>query len=190
MGFAASAFSARSLRHTRTLGIRFSKKESESYMNVWLSAMKLTGIPEALLPRNEAEALRLFEIGTICEPPPDFDSIIMAHSLINAAPSVLGVTDENKKKDLLKLAYSVSRALIGDELADELKFPKSGTKFLMMGVNAQTRLNYLFDWLLPGRARRRQALGFVNMMSAAAYEPSGISYRMPDHVYAERSREW
>ena len=190
MGFAACAFSARSLKHARALGVRFTNEESESYMNVWLSTMKLMGIPKTLLPRNEAEALWLFEIGSICEPPPDFESIIMANSLINAAPAVLGVTDEKERKELLKLGYSVSRALVGNDLADELKYPKSGTKFLLMGARAQTRLKYLFDWLLPGWGRRRRFNSFVNMMSASAYDPSGISYRMPDHVYSEKSARW
>ena len=51
--------------------------------------MHLMGIPGAILPGNEEEALNLFEIGSICEPPPDFESIIMANALVNAAPLVL-----------------------------------------------------------------------------------------------------
>ena len=190
MGFAASAFSARCLRHSRALGVRFSLEESESFMLVWHYAMRLMGVPEAILPRSEEEALRLYEIGSICEPPPDFESIIMANSLINAAPYVLEVADESDKAELLKLAYRVSRALIGDELADGLKYPRYSTRMLLTGVRLQTRLNRVIDRLFPGRARRRRFNNFVNLMSAAVYDEGGISYRMPDHIYAERSQPW
>ncbi len=190
MGFAASAFSARSIRHARNLGVHFSKEESESYMNVWLYAMRLMGIPDTILPKNEGEAIKLYEIGSICEPPPDFESIIMANALINAAPPVLGIADENEKDDILKLAYTVSRALIGDELADRLKYPRYGTRFLLTGVRLQTRLNNFLNWVLPGRAQRIRFHNFGYLMSASAYDPEGISYRLPDHVYAERSSRW
>ena len=190
MGFAASAFSARCLRHARRLGVRFSDEESHGFMLVWRYAMHIMGIPDALLPNDEEHALRLFEIGSACEPPPDFESIIMANSLINAAPLVLGVNTDEEKKDLLKLAYTVSRALIGDDLADQLKYPRYRHGTLLFGVKLQTRLNYLIDSLFRGRSQRRRFDNFVYMMSAAAYDDAGISYRMPDHVYAERSDRW
>ena len=190
MGFAASAFSARCLKHSRKLGVRFSNAESHSFMLVWRYAMHLMGIPEALLPKDEDQASRFFQIGAICEPPPDFESIIMANSLINAAPLVLGVANEDDKKDLLKLAYTVSRALIGDEMADQLKYPKYKHRGLLLGARVQTRVNYVLDLLFQERSQRRRFNHFVYMMSAAAFDDAGISYRMPDHVYAERSVNW
>ena len=190
MGYAASAFSARCLRHSRQLGVRFTCEESQGFMQVWRYAFHLMGIPEALIPKDEDEALRLFKIGSICEPPPDFESIIMANALINAAPLVLGVEGENEQKDLLKLAYTVSRALIGNELADQLKYPQYQQRTLLLGARMQTRLNYLIDWLFRGRGQRKRFNNFVYLMSAAAYDEAGISYRLPDHVYDERSKLW
>ncbi len=190
MGFAASAFSARCLRHARRLGVRFSEEESHGFMLVWRYAMHIMGIPDPLLPNDEKQALRTFEIGSMCEPPPDFESIIMANSLINAAPRVLGVSSDEEREDLLKLAYTVSRALIGDDLADQLKYPKYRYRNLLFGVRMQTHLNYFIDNLFKGRSHRRRFDNFVYMMSAAAYDEAGISYRMPDHVYAERSVKW
>ena len=190
MGFAASAFSARCLRHSRQLGVRFSAEESHSFMLVWRYAMHIMGIPDALLPSNESHALKIYEIGSVCEPPPDFESIIMANSLINAAPQVLGVSDDSEKKELLQLAYTVSRALIGNKMADQLKYPKYKHRTLLLGAWAQTRLNYVIDRLFRGRSHQRRFNHFVYMMSAAAYDEAGISYRLPDHVYAERSENW
>lgn len=190
MGFAGAAFSARCLKHARSLGVRLNKEESESFMSVWRYALWLMGIPEAILPRNEDESLRLFRIGTICEPPPDFESIIMANALINAAPAVLGVESEDNKKALLKLAYSVSRALIGDELADKLKYPKRNNRMLLAGVRTQARVDRAMGLFIPGYARRRRLSNFGYLVSAAAYDEAGISYEMPDHLYAERSTRW
>ena len=190
MGFAASAFSARCLRHARKLGVRFSSAESQSFMQVWRYALLIMGVPESILPENEEEALRLFQIGSACEPEPDFESIIMANALIKAAPLVLAVSDDEEKKGLLKLAYTVSRALIGDELADQLKFPRHGSRMLIMGARLQTRFNYLMDRMFIGRGQRRRFNNFALLLSAAAYDSAGISYRMPDHVYAERSHQW
>ena len=190
MGFAGSAFSGRCLKHSRHLGVRFSAEESHSFMLVWRYALQLMGVPEALIPKDENEAAKLFQIGSICEPPPDFESIIMANALINAAPQVLGVDDDDAKKDLLKLAYTVSRALIGDEMADQLKYPKYGYRALVFGARMQTRLNYVLDWLFPGRAQGRRLNNFAYLTSAAVYDPAGISYRLPDHIYDERAQNW
>ena len=190
MAFAASAFSARCLRHARRLGARFSREESYSFMLVWLYAMHLMGIPGSILPRNEEEALRLFEIGSICEPPPDFESIIMANALVNAAPLVLDVVDEDEKRDLLRSAFAVSRMLIGNTLADALQFPKYDTRRLLLGIRLQTILNKTADKLLPIRGHRRRFNNFVNLMASSAYEDTEISYQVPDHLYGERLRRW
>lgn len=190
MSLAATAFSARTLKHSRTLGVRFTAEESQSFMLVWQYAMLLAGIPEALLPLREDEALKLYRVAMTCEPPPDFESIIMANALINAAPLVLGVEDEDEKNDLLKLAYTVSRALIGDEMADRLKYPRYRYGAILFGARMQTRLNNVFDRILGGRFRRRRFNNFSYLMSAAAYDQAGISYRLPDHVYAENSGRW
>ena len=190
LGYAATAFSARCLRHSRQLGVRFSSEESHSFMLLWRYAMHLSGIPDALLFEGENDALRLFEIGSICEPPPDFESIIMANALINAAPLVLGVANEDEKDELLKLAYTVSRHLIGDDLADKLKYPRYRHKTLFLGAWMQTRLNYLLDWLFKANSKQRKFNNFSYLMSASAYDTEGISYRLPDHVYDERAGTW
>ena len=82
LAFAASAFSARFLKHSRRIGVPFSKEESASFMMIWLYSAHLMGIPEAILPRSEAEALKLYDAARLCEPYPDFESIIMANALV------------------------------------------------------------------------------------------------------------
>ena len=50
------------------------------------------GIPETILPRSEAEALKLYEVARICEPYPDFESVIMANALVSSVPLLLGLS--------------------------------------------------------------------------------------------------
>ena len=98
MGLASAAFSARLLRHAQRLGVSFTLQEREGFMQVWRCTMHLMGVPSTILRSDEHEALKLFDVGSACEPPPGMDSIIMAHELVEAAPFVLGVEDEKKRR--------------------------------------------------------------------------------------------
>ena len=86
LGFAIAAFSARLLKHLKSLGASFDEEERRSLMAVWRYSGYLMGIPETILFRDEEDALEVFRIGRICEPPPSLESIAMASSLINSAP--------------------------------------------------------------------------------------------------------
>ncbi len=59
-------------------------------MLIWRYSSHLMGVPDTILPQNEAEALRLYDIAMRCEPPIDFEAIIMANSLVNAVPLLSG----------------------------------------------------------------------------------------------------
>ena len=65
LGFAITAFSARLLKHMKSLGAVYDDEERASFMQVWRYSGYLMGIPESILYRDEAEALRVFEIGGI-----------------------------------------------------------------------------------------------------------------------------
>ena len=93
LGLSITAFSARMLRHLKSLGVIYNDGERRSFVDVWRCAGHLMGIPEAILYQREEDALQLFQIGRICESKPSLDSVIMANSLINSAPLVVGITD-------------------------------------------------------------------------------------------------
>ena len=87
MGYSISAFSARLLKHLKSLGALFDDEERESFMAVWRYAGHVMGIPETILYRDEEEALRLFEIAKMCEPEPGvgvFGNGQCAHSVRTA----------------------------------------------------------------------------------------------------------
>ena len=190
LGLASAAFSGRLLRHAEKLGVPFSHEERESFMNIWRYTMHLMGIPPSILWTNQEEALKLFEVGAACEPPPDTDSIIMAHELIEAIPFVLGIEDQKERKELVKLAFSLSRALIGNELADHLKYPKYRTWGLLEEVWLRTRFNLAEDLILKRHRQKARFSHFKYLMSASVYDRDGISFRLPDHVHSEESHMW
>jgi len=191
MGFAITAFSARLLKHMEKLGAAVSDpEERESFMAVWRYTGYLMGVPETLLFEDEADALRIFRIGLTCEPPPDFESIVMANALINSAPLVLGMDTPEERRDLRKYVYGISRALIGDGLADALQYPKSSTLGVLPWFRAQDRFARILDNVVPRRFRNRRLDDFTGLLKASLFEQGGITYGLPDHVYAEESSRW
>ena len=189
LAFAASAFSARLLKHSRRIGVPFTKEESESFMMIWLYSAFLMGVPEAILPRSEEEALKLYDVARICEPYPDFESIIMANALISSVPMLLGLSIRGQGEDLRMLAYTVSRAFVGDDLADRLRFPPAKTQSIIKQMWLNTKIQRLKRRLLPGRAQADRFNNFTGLIQVSVFDES-ISYRLPDHVYSENSNLW
>ena len=112
------------------------------------------GIPETILFKAEQDALELFDIGNMCEPPPGEESVAMAQSLINSALLVAGIEEPKEREALAKYVFRVSRALIGQELADGLRFPKSRVFGVLPWFRTEIRLQRLWDAGSPGLAGR------------------------------------
>ena len=188
LGFAISVFSKRLLDYSLLVGARFSKEENSSVLAIWRYAGYLMGIPETILYTNSAAAERIYKIGYMCEPPPDADSIAVANTLIQSIPSVAGVTDPVERDNVVALAYRLSRALLGNELADQFEYPKASA---MQGPIT------LFSFRMKQRIlrilKRRQIVrseNFTQLLQISVYDDEGLSYKMPDHVYASKSTKW
>ncbi|MDE0125642.1 MAG: oxygenase MpaB family protein [Bryobacterales bacterium] len=190
VGYAITAFSARLLDHMKVLGAKFTEEEERSFLAIWRYSGLLMGIPETILFRTKEDALKLFRIGYICEPDVDENSIVMANSLINSAPLVAGFTDSKARRDLAKYVYSVSRALIGHELADALEYPKQSTIGVLPWFRLQGHYNRLMGKLFSGHVRHNNYTNFTGLMDVSEFDEQGISYRLPDHIHSERSSKW
>ena len=190
VGLAAADFSARMLMHSERMGAAFSKEEREGFMHIWRYSAYLMGVPEAILFKNEKEALKFYDVAIMCEPPIDMEAIIMANSLVNAVPAVVGITDSDEREKLAKLIYDVSRALIGDRLADELNFPKQRTWGILALMRMRARYARATRRVFPHRTRSFNFNNFSHFIGASVYDEEGISYEMPTHAYAERSEGW
>ena len=189
-GYAITSFSARLLMHMKSLGATYDDEERESFMSIWRYSGRLMGIPESILFHDEEEALHLYRIGGMCEPTPDYTSVAMANSLINSAPLVVGIDDPSERRDLAKYVFTVSRTLIGNELADRLKYPPTPTLGVLTVFRFQERYKNLRARLNPRRAENASFSKFVSLLEAMVLEETGISYRLPEHVYAEQDRKW
>ena len=188
LGFAISAFSARLLIHLKSLGASFDEEERKSFMAVWRYSGYLMGIPESILFRDEEDALEVFRIGRICEPPPSLESIVMASSLINSAPLFAGLPERDERQKLAGYIAQVSRALIGNELADALMYPKSSTLGFLWKFRLMNRIEGVRNKLNPKRAV--DASNLATILDVSMFDEEGISYKLPDHIYAERSSKW
>ncbi|MGG5887636.1 oxygenase MpaB family protein [Falsiroseomonas sp. HC035] len=189
IGFATAAFSGLLLHRGRQLGLRFSAEEAESIMLVWRYAGHLMGVPPDLQAATEAEALHLVAIGRMCEPKPQMEAIMLANSLINSAPLVAGITEPAARRRLSRYVYRVSRALIGDEMADQLNYPKASTFGVLPFLRLRNGADRLLRKLLPGQEQRRRAGQFRRMLDLSFVERGMISYRLPGTLHAEKDRD-
>ncbi len=188
VGFAITAFSARLLRHLKSLGAKFDEEESAAFMAVWRYSGYLMGIPETILFEDEESALELFRIGGLCEPSPDFESISMANALVHSAPLIAGVTDSDGRKQLASYVFRVSRALIGPALANDLKYPRYPTIGVLWWFRMQNRYDALMNRLFKSRVQNNNKM--TALLDVSIFDEEGITYRMPDHVHAEESSRW
>ena len=190
LGYALAAFSARLLKHGKTLGAVYTDEEYDSFMQVWRYAGHLMAIPETILFRDAKEALNLYDVGFVCEPRSEMESIVMANSLVNSSPLVAGITEPKERARTAGLIYRLSRDLMGDELADSLNFPSTRSFGIVSLFRTKERIGQMLEKVIPGRARHNQFDRFAHLLESSLYDDAGISYRLPDHVYSEESSKW
>ena len=190
LGFAISAFSARLLKHMKTLGAVYNDKEYESFMDVWLYSGYLMGIPESILFHGGDDALKLYDIGLMCEPAYQIESIVMANSLINSAPLIAGMIEPAERRVLARYAYRLSRSLIGREPAESLMYPPLSSFGAVGWFKLQQRYGHILGKLFRKRRQESNFSRFTSLLETSVFDDLGIRYTLPDHVYAEESTDW
>jgi hypothetical protein len=189
MALAATGFSAINLQSVRKLGVRLNEEESAGFMHIWHYVQWLLGIPDALRFTTEDEALRIRAVSRLCEQPPGARATEVAHGYVNTVPELLGIEKPAKQRRLLNSLFRVSRALIGNERADRLGYPKQFTFGALGMVRLQRQLQMLRSRVLPG-FKALAYENFAGMMQRSVYDDVGISYRMPSAVSDKTSSEW
>ncbi|MDE0332110.1 MAG: oxygenase MpaB family protein [Nitrospinae bacterium] len=188
LGLAISIFSMQLLKYSKLVGTSFSTEEQESVLAVWRYAGFLMGIPETILYTDGADAERKHDIAYMCEPPPSEDSVAMANALIKAIAPVAGVTDPKEQEDLTDLAYRLSTALIGQELANQFGYPKHSRLSTTLTLRSFRVKQRLQRFLHSKQLVKSQ--NFSQLLKISVYDEGGISYRMPDQVKASESSKW
>ncbi len=190
LGYAIAAFSARLLKHMKTLGATYNDEERKGFMDVWHYSGYLMGIPESILFRDEAEALHLYDIGHLCEPETPMESIVMANSLVNSAPLIAGRASPEDRQKLAQYVYRIARGLIGGHAADRLMFPSHSSFGAVAGFRLQQRYGRFLSKLFPKRMKDNNFARFTGLLETSTFDSEGIRYSLPDHVYAEESSQW
>ena len=190
LGYAISSFSARLLKHMKTLGADYNDEEYNSFMAVWRYSGYLMGIPETILFHDADEALKLYDVGHMCEPDSPTESVVMAHSLVNSAPLIAGITDPEDRRRLAKYVYRIARSLIGVEAAESLMFPPLSSFGVVGWFRLQQRYGHILSKLSPGRRQDSNFARFTGLLDTSLFDEDGIRYTLPDHVYAEESIKW
>ena len=186
IGFANTVFGMRILRHGKLLGLKFSREEKDSYMDVFRYVGYLFGTPNDILYVNLENAKEIYKIGLLCEPdPPDQDSITMANALIQAVPAVIR-TPEDQVENQIRLGYSLSRILIGRKMSNKLKLQKHAGLFRLL----KFRFDIFLQRYLTSTQFKRKT-NFIELLGSSSYEADeGISFKLPSHVKDAMSKEW
>ena len=187
LGYAISVFSKRLLDYSSLLGAKFTEEERQSVLDVWRYAGYVMGIPESILYTSAADAERVYELAHLCEPPPSADSRELANTLIQSIPSVAQVTDVAEQQKVVRLAYRLSRALIGNRLADAFAYPRR--RPWHVGTLALFRARQRLQRRWSGSEALR-ANNITQLLQISLYDEGGLSYKMPDHVHAEKQNPW
>ena len=190
VGYALTAFSARMLQHMKSLGAKYDGTERDGFMAVWRYSGHLMGIPETILYRDYDDALEIFRIGGLCEPDPGMESVVLANSLVNSAPLVAGITDPVTRRKVAKYIFFVSRAMIGNAMADQLKYPPTHTFAVLPWLRLQRRYQQFKRKRLHKLARESNFAAFSTLLNVSALPDLDIDYALPDHIQAEESRWW
>ena len=186
----AAAFSGRLMQHVTRLGGDFTREEREAYIHVWRYTGLVMGIPESIMFRDQSSALRIFRIAAMCEPPPDDDAVIMANSIVNSAPLLLGFTEIEERRKMASFIYQVSRELIGNDLADSFKFPASRFVKRIPMLFVRNKAGQVAAKLLPRQLSSRSTKRFNALLDASDLGELEHSYALPTTLHDEDSRNW
>lgn len=185
LAFALTVFSMRLLQYSALVGTNFNEEEQASVMDVWRYTGYVMGLPEAVIYTTQEEARKIFDIAYMCEPPPDEDCAATANALIAAIPVTASIENPQEAESVKALAYRISRALIGNDLADALNFPSMNTTGTLFAWRTKQR----FQRLIRSKQLLRSQ-NFTQLLEISEYEEGGPSYRLPDHAESSKSNPW
>ena len=177
---AAAAFSARLLQLAQKLGAALDDTDDrEAFMSVWCYDAWLMGVPDPVLFHSQAEGLRMFELGTTCEPPPDEDAIALANCIVNSAPVVIGVTEPRARAHFARYAYRIARELVGDANADMLRFPQKRAFPILPWLRAQERIKRGLGRFIPVVGKIQRKRSFTHMLGLTDLGEAAFSTSCP-----------
>lgn len=121
------------------IGYRFQPVEREALIHLWRCAGYFLGVENELLVADEFEGHRLLDLIFAFEPHPDDDSRALVDALMQTSFDYVRSFKPGRCCSV-NLCYGISRALMGDEQATALGYPKTFWKWLVPAVRPGTWL--------------------------------------------------
>jgi len=165
------------------IGYLFKPAEREALIHLWRYAGFLLGVDSELLVAGEWEGHRLLDLMFTFEPKPDDDSRGLVNALMQTSFEYIRGFRVARPCSVA-LCYGISRALIGDDRADALGFPRSFWRWLVPTVRPATRLietARCFSPAVQGLARVAGPKAFRHLLSE-----QGLKGRTGDFVLPRR----
>ena len=165
------------------LGYRFKRVEREALIHLWRYAGYLLGVEHELLIADEFEGHRLLDMMFAFEPQPDDDSRALVDALMQTSFTYVR-NFKGGRWCSVNLCYGISRALIGDEQAAALGFPKTNWKLLVPAIRPLTWLvetARMFSTHVQALARVAGPKAFHHLLSER-----GLKGRTGDFVIPRR----
>ena len=161
----------------------------DGFMQIWRYASVLCGTPEALLFEGDEAATNEFSrVAHGCEPPPGHESAVISNTVVTALPKIAEKADPAAAQAMVDHGYRVSRMLLGDEIADQLKFPRHRTAGLLPWMQLQRRVHGFTHRILPNMAGKWRGENMAFLLEASMLDD--LSYRIPDNLKADQTSPW
>lgn len=178
LALASANYSAGLLQYVRLLGVPVDERSRRGFMQIWRYVGTLLGTPEALLfEGRETDLLRYREIAERAEPRSDVDAIAVTNAVVQVLPDLIGQTDPALRAATISRTYRLTRALLGRETADLLRFPNSRIPYSLVLRRAHQRFRRIRHRLHPPSRSKTQTRHLALLLEYAVLPD--LSYTLP-----------
>jgi hypothetical protein len=171
------------------LGYRFERVEREALVHLWRYAGYLLGVEHELLIADEFEGHRLLDLMFAFEPQPDDDSRALVDALMQTSFTYVR-SFKAARWCTVNLCYGISRALIGDEQAAALRFPKTSWKFVVPAIRPLTWLvetTRMFSTRVQALAKVAGPKAFRHLLSERGLKGRTGDFAIPRRIAVRTS---
>jgi len=171
------------------LGYRFERVEREALVHLWRYAGYLLGVEHELLIADEFEGHRLLDLMFAFEPQPDDDSRALVDALMQTSFTYVR-NFKAARWCTVNLCYGISRALIGNEQAAALRFPKTSWKFVVPAIRPLTWLvetTRMFSTRVQALAKVAGPKAFRHLLSERGLKGRTGDFAIPRRIAVRTS---
>lgn len=145
-------FSSAFLEGVRLFGFSITPEEAEDFMHLWRYNGWVIGVEPELLPTSEAQAIRLSDLITATQAPPDEDSCQLVRALVEAPIHNAGgdAKAQAMAKRQVDIGYGFTRCMQGEAMANALELPRTGARLIVPAIRGIVRRMERVGRRVPG----------------------------------------